>query len=163
MIHILVAALLAASPPQGPSRPVWATITRAPANGSEQVSLEFGTLGAVSQAPYRLAYYARRTVARRNSATEEIAWADSRSCPALTEVLADLRDVPVPGIDVPGFAGQPGGTDESITLDGVTYRFALSERLAFSTNVGSPLSRWTEASLQRLEPCWRAEVPRDVG
>ena len=163
MIYVLAAAMLAAVPSEGPSRPAWATVTRATANGSERVGLEFGTLGTPSEGSDRLAYYARRTLARYDSPPTEIEWADSVTCPALTQVLAELRDVPPPRIDVPGFPGQPGGATEAITLDGVTYRLAYSELLSFSASADSPLSRWTEAALQRLESCWRSEVPSDVG
>ena len=158
-----VAAALVAAPPSGPSREPWAIVLKAPANHSERVTLEFGTLGVASRRPERLAYYARRTVTRFAADITEIRWADSLSCPTLTTVLADLRHVPMPRIDVPGFPSQPGGTDESIAIDGVTYRLELFGTFRFETNVGSALSRWTDGALQRLEPCWRAEAPRDVG
>jgi hypothetical protein len=48
-------------------------------------------------------------------------------------------------------------------LDGITYRLRLFDDLQFSGNVGSPLGRWTEAALKRLDRCWAAAAPKDVG
>ena len=161
----LLAALLAAAPSEAPSRPAWAIVTRAPANASSgNVRLEFGTLGAARAAPpasARLAYFVLRTAG--DGASRKVSWADSRTCRALTPILAELREIPTPRIDLPGFPSRPGGTDEAIVLDGITYRLRLFDDLQFSGNIGSPLARWTETALKRLEPCWAAKAPRDVG
>jgi hypothetical protein len=159
MFSTLIATLLLSA---GPTRPPWATITKTPALTRDQVTLEFGTLGATSRQPYRLAYYARRTGRRSQAASPEVRWADSRSCPVLAELLSNLRDVPTPRIDVPGFPARPGGTSEAIVLDGISYRLSVAEGLSFSGNIGSPLERWTEQALRRLARCWRAAAPRDI-
>ncbi len=161
MSWLFLAALFAASP-AAPSRPTWAIVTRAPALASERVSLEFGTLGVAQRSPYALAYYARRTVSGGGGRPPEVRWADSLACPALNRALADLHQLPVPRIDIPGFPAQPGGTSEAVVVDGITYTLTLSEGLRFSANVDSALSRWTEQTLERLKPCWRAQAPKDV-
>ena len=157
-----LAALLLLAADLSPSRPVWAVFERTPTMTRETLRLELGTLGASSRHPYRLAYYARRTVTRAGGPVE-VRWADSRSCPAMVDAVGALRDLPMPRIDVPGFPVQPGGVDETIVLDGIIYRFALPDRLAFSANVGSPLARWTEGALTALQDCWRSEAPAEVG
>jgi hypothetical protein len=158
---LAIASISAAA--EGPAREPWAVVLRAPSNHRERVTLEFGTLGLASRRPDRLAYYVRRTMDRLASRSTEIRWADSVSCPAVTEVLAGLRDVQTPRIDVPGFPGRPGGLDETLAIDGTMYRLDMRGRLGFATNEGSALARWTDNALARLEPCWRVEAPHDRG
>ena len=159
MTILLLLSLLAATDAEMPPGIIWATVTRTPSATTERLSLDFGTLGVVRHQPGQLVYFARWT-ATRHPDFREVRWADSQSCPALTGILSGLRDLPTPRIDVPGFPGLPGGIDEGLAFDGVDYRLNLSDRLSYSMNTNSALSRWTDDAVRRLEPCWRAEVPR---
>ena len=143
-----------------PSRPPWITVTKDPATVRERTTLAFGTLGVARQKPFELAYYAKRTIQRREEAPQ-VQWAESSSCPALTTSLGRLRDLSAPRIDLPGFPPVEGGMYENIVIDGIIYTLKL-DRLSFSTNIGSGLAEWTETTLRALEPCWRTEVPKDV-
>lgn len=152
--------LSAAASGAEPSRPAWATVTKDPAAVRERTTLAFGTLGVARHKPLQLAYYAKRTIQRREEAPQ-VHWADSSSCPALTTSLGRLRDLSAPRIDLPSFQPVKGGMDENIVIDGIIYTLKL-DRLSFSMNIGSGLADWTESTLHALEPCWRPDVPGDL-
>jgi len=157
----LFLSLLATSGAETPPGIVWATVTRASAATTERLALDFGTLGVARGRPGQLVYFVRRTTTLYPD-VRQVRWTDSINCPAMIAVLSDLRDLPTPRLDVPGFPAQPGGLDETIAVDRVSYRLNFSDRLSYSTNVGSPLARWTDDAVRRLEPCWRAEAPRPL-
>jgi hypothetical protein len=127
-------------------------------------TLDFGTLGP---APHgnridAVVYYAKRTY-RPLRGTPQVRWTDSVSCPALQNALRDLRDVPPPKIDVPGYPAQKGGFWENIIVDGTAYSLDMAPHLTFSTNdENAPLPKWTEKTLRGLEPCWREQAPADT-
>jgi hypothetical protein len=152
--------LSAAASGTEPSRPSWVSVTKEPAAVRESTTWAFGTLGVVRNKPFKLAYYSKRTIQRRDQ-LPRVQWADSISCPALTTALGRLRELSPPRIDVPGFPPTEGGDAANVVIDGVSYTLKL-DRLSFSTNVGSELAGWTETTLHALEPCWRAEAPSDV-
>lgn len=152
--------LSAAAAGTEPSRPTWATVTKEPALVREKTTVAFGTLGVARNKPYQLAYYAKRTIQRREEAPQ-VQWADSGECPALSASLGRLRDLSAPRIDVPGFPPVKGGIDENIVIDGILYTLKL-DRLSFSTNIGTGLAEWTDSTLRALEPCWRVDAPADV-
>ena len=158
----VVVALLVSAAASGtePTRPTWITVTKDPAAVREKTTLAFGTLGVVRHKPFQLAYYAKRTIQRREDAPQ-VQWASSSSCPALTTSLGRLRNLSAPRIDVPGFPPVKGGMDENVVTDGIIYTLKL-DRLSYSTNIGSGLADWTETTLRALEPCWRAKAPADV-
>src|SRR3954454_6172242 len=160
MLLTLALYLSAAAAGAEPSREPWATVSKDPARVREKTVLSFGTLGVARNRPFELAYYAKRTVRRREEAAH-VQWADSSSCPGLKAALAGLADLSPPRIDVPGFPPAKGGTDEGVVIDGVIYTLKL-DRLSFSTNIGSGLAQWTEKTLRALEPCWRDQAPADV-
>lgn len=84
-------------------------------------------------------------------------WTESRTCPALIESMQILRSLEMPRPDPPGI---PALASE-ITVDGVSYNLegygafgAASARYALSSNLGTPLALWIDATLENLQPCW---------
>ena len=152
MFRALLVTLIAQPEAEVLRSPIWATIEKVPTASRRRVKLEFGTLGPLERNSNRLAYYARQTV-REDGAPDQTRWADSLNCPALTAAIAELRDLPTPRIDIPGFPPQSGGIKEGLAFDGINYSLSMWGRLSFSMNTDSALSRWIERTLARLQSC----------
>ena len=90
-------------------------------------------------------------------------WIDSRACPRLLEVLANLSTLPKNGVLTPDRA-RVGSLildvpSVSVTgpasVDGET-RITLSDRLG-------PVADWWARSSEMLQPCWQAAPPKVGG
>jgi hypothetical protein len=98
----------------------------------------------------------RRTVTTRG--VPVVAWAESRSCPAVWDVLARMRDLPVPRFAPMGVSGGP-----QLHMDGTIFTlrtYSDEGEIAVQSNEGTPLAEWIEASLEILEPCWGSAIPQ---
>lgn len=83
-------------------------------------------------------------------------WIDSRSCPALASVVAEI----------PQQLANPSAQDNrpvfdapNVTLEGRTRSGAMVRR----TDTTGPLAAWWYRSLESLEPCWRRSGPDQAG
>ncbi len=158
---LLAFALQVADAPSAPrdtfAERAFAHFSRAPAlaHSSETVDV------ALAYAPYSTApaAYTMRLTRRRFRQPDAIVWADSRSCPAMRQVLDTMRALASPHPQVPGI--DPYG---DIILDGTGYRLTTKARFAggcdghltYSSNIGTPLAAWVDRSLAALAPCWSA-------
>jgi hypothetical protein len=161
---VFFAILTANSVTAEPARRPWASVTKAPSNTHEVITLDFGTLGRARSGARidALVYYAKR-IDKPLRGAPNVRWTDSVSRPALEAALVRLRTVPAPKIDLPGYPPQEGGFWEKIILDGTVYSLDMAPYLTFSTNdENAPLSRWTEKALRELEPCWNDKAPADT-
>jgi hypothetical protein len=135
--------------------PAWAEFSRKPALKREKTVVGIGTLG-FDRRRSQLDFWLRRTVTANG--IEKVAWADSRTCPAVRPMIAAMRELPVARFAPPGFSeGSP------LIMDGVCYSlhsYSDDGSLTVSTNVGTPLASWVEASLERLGPCWTSTIPK---
>jgi len=103
-----------------------------------------------------VAYYIRRTI-KRPDVADEVAEADSRTCPAIRGILESMEKIPGPRLVAP-FLDQDG---LMITTDGVgyeltapsQYRDAGEADMTIRSNVGTPLANWVDESLKALAPC----------
>lgn len=122
---------------------------------SVETRVEIGTRG-YDRDRGRLDFWMRRTVTTRD--VPVVTWADSRSCPAVWDVLVLMRELPVPRFAPIGVSAGP-----PMHLDGTIYTlrtYSEEGEIAVETNDGTPLAAWVEASLDSLEPCWGSAVPR---
>lgn len=101
--------------------------------------------------------YRLRYTKRPRGKEPEIKWADSATCPSVRSVIANMRDIKMPS---PAPYGVP---DQSTTiiLHGAIYSLTAPSsdnmgKLTISSNVGSSLASWVNASLKQLDPCWTA-------
>lgn len=137
---------------QAPLPTQWAQFRRSGALShiSETVDIATGDRKGDPEFPYRLRY-------TRSSlqGAPEIKWADSATCPAIRTIVMSMRSIKMPS---PAPYGVP---DQSmtLTLDGTLYSFAAPSsdnmgKVTISSNVGSPVAAWIDASLKQLAPCW---------
>ena len=94
-------------------------------------------------------------------------YADSRSCPALLEVLkrAELLEVPQPRFIFSNPARRDGRSE--IVLHDTGYRLTADARFAsgadgqvqLSGGSRSPLAAWADSLMRTLAPCWTDQVP----
>lgn len=157
---LLFVALQTASPaPDALPRGTWARISRSVALRRDAVSVDFRT--SYDRTARRQDYTLRRTLAR--GAGEPVtSWASSRTCPAMSEV-ASFADLPMPKPQTPSDA-------TVIVLDGVGYRVTvpvgygdeIGDALTLRSNGGTPLAKWVDAALAKLEGCWSAKAPPEA-
>lgn len=152
---LLAMAMQASAPAADPfGARSWARIER---SGSRSVTIEV-TIGDYDERTRRYDQILRLT----SSGPDEppvTRWASNRTCPAAAAILS-FADLPLP---------TPSGADAQvdIVLDGVSYAVTLplrygrqpSGRATFSSNFGTPLARWVDAALAKLEPCWSTQQP----
>jgi len=86
----------------------------------------------------------------------EIRWTNSKSCPAVREVIAQMQRIPMPKLAVPGVSER----DTTIFLDGSAYSLTAPSSYSMGsmtlTSVdGSPLADWMNGAFAKLSPCWR--------
>ncbi|WP_312166315.1 hypothetical protein [Phenylobacterium sp.] len=108
-----------------------------------------------------------RRVETREGEAARIAWASSRTCPALVPALSELETLPPPRIDVPGVGRTPPAAVPAV--DGDSYllwaqgaRFVAAPypvQIELRGEGGSPMAAWVERSLRRLAACWGAAQP----
>lgn len=153
---LIIAASLTAAPPFDLS---WIEFSRSPALNSATDRVELGTLG-MDRNGKELLYWLRRSVTIRDQVT--VTWVDSRTCPAVRGALVALQSLPMPRPAPYGL----GGDNTDIILDGVSYSLRIpaaygrqGAQLMLSSNVGTPLAAWVEASFAALEPCWSPRPP----
>jgi hypothetical protein len=157
---IVLAVLLATAAPAKPLslNPVWGTLTRKPALRLQSVKVEIGTIVG-RRGPEGIHFWLKRTLTDRDRV--ETGWTTTLACPAARPALARMEEVSA-SPDVPGL----GNEELEITLDGVSYTLETPGRIgrgygrfAISSNVGTPLAGWADATLATLEPCWSASQP----
>jgi hypothetical protein len=130
----------------------WAQFSRSGAlsHVSEIVDVATGDRGNTSEFRYIL-----RFTKRSLSRDAEVTWADSATCPAVRSVIDGMRNLKMPS---PAPYGLPNQS-MTLTLDGTAYSLTAPSsdnmgKLTISSNIGSPLARWIDASLKQLETCW---------
>ena len=73
--------------------PAWAEFSSDASNFSIETRIEIGTRGYDDDRG-QLDFWLRRTVTTRD--VPVVSWTDSRTCPAVCDILASLRNLPVP-------------------------------------------------------------------
>jgi hypothetical protein len=150
MLTFLLAFLEGAAQSELPRQ--WAQFSRSGAlsHVSEIVDIATGDRGNSVQFRYVL-----RFTKRSLKAKAEIAWADSTTCPAVRSIIESMQKIKMPS---PAPYGLP---DQSmtLTLDGTAYSLTAPSsdnmgKLTISSNVGTPLAHWIDASFKRLATCW---------
>lgn len=100
----------------------------------------------------------RLTTDRQGSVT--MASADSRTCPAVLDQVAKVEAIPMPTFVAPG---SERGQNVPIMIHPTNYTLAMrgyesmsntGARVELTAQSGSPLARWTEETLEALDPCW---------
>ena len=141
--------------------PAWAEFSRQPALERIKETVEIGTLGR-ERSTGKLRYWLRYT--RTGNGVEQVRWADSATCTAVRQVLEDMREIETPQLNPPGVVPNQR---ISITVDGVGYLLRApatfgdrTGNLTMSSNIGTPLADWVEASVKRLENCWTEVQPK---
>lgn len=155
MFEIFLAFMSAT--PQSELPRQWAQFSRAGQLNHITETIEVATGDRGQDNAFR--YILRRTKRTLNG-DSQIAWADSATCPEVRSVIASMRDIPVPSLAPYGLPGEA----RSITMDGTLYSLAAPSsdnmgKIAISSNVGSPLASWVDASLEQLASCWTATAP----
>lgn len=112
------------------------------------------------------AYWIVRRAAGTHLGQQAVLWADSRSCPALKDVLVTMEKIDGPR---PVAAGLRGNRPIGMVLDGVSYTFwnawgvsgPSDATVSFEVrgNVNSPVAKWWETSAPKLKTCWSASAP----
>lgn len=94
-------------------------------------------------------------------------WADSRTCPAVRDVLIAMEDMAPPRPHLSGLRAEP----ERIVIVGdgaqVVFRSRWSQagsegaavQLQVQGNVNAPHAIWWEQSVEALADCWTPEAP----
>ena len=152
---LFLALVAAIAPPSSPLPRQWASLSRAGALSRVSETIDIATGDAQRSPVFR--YRLRLTVARPNG-TVAISWIDSAACPAVRPVIAGMRDIPMPRPAPYGV----GDEQRFIVLDGASYSLTTpsndpSGTLTITSNIGSSLAKWVDASFAALAPCWRAE------
>lgn len=90
-------------------------------------------------------------------------WADSKSCPALNGIVADLQKLTLPRPDVPTV----GHSQAFPTTDGVIIELRVDAAygsqmadLRIASNLGTPLAEWSVESPKKLSSCWTKDAPK---
>jgi hypothetical protein len=150
MLPFLLVLLNNAVQPELPRQ--WAQFSRSGARShvNETVDIATGDRGSKSEFRYTL-----RFTKRSLGVTAKIAWADSTTCPAVRSVIVSMRNIKMPS---PAPYGLPDQST-TITMDGTGYFLTAPSsdnmgKLTISSNIGSPLAAWIDASFGKLEPCW---------
>lgn len=150
MLSVFLA--LAASVAQAPLPLQWAQFGRSGALSgvTETVDVATGKRKGEADFPYRL-----RFTKTLSGGAPQVRWAESAACPAVRAVIASMRNIKMPS---PAPYGMPGGSMEVI-VDGTGYFITapssdIGGKLTISSNIGSPLALWIDASFKRLAPCW---------
>ncbi|MFD1951770.1 hypothetical protein ACFSGX_13430 [Sphingomonas arantia] len=154
MLSILF-ILAAATQPPLPLQ--WAQFRRAGALSrvSETVDVATGGKRIGADFPYQL-----RFTKDALGEKPQIKWADSATCPAVRSVIASMTSIKMPS---PAPYGVPG-EQMMITVDGTGYSLTAPSsdnmgEITISSNVGSPLAAWIDASFKQLAPCWKTSAP----
>lgn len=85
----------------------------------------------------------------------KVTWADSRTCPAVEEVLRDLRDIPLERVKIPELKTLEFLPPRGPGPDGVTEVLWLRAESSTVLIEGfSEATAWRERTIQRLAPCW---------
>lgn len=117
--------------------------------------------------PNQTVFWAVRRETGGREGLAGVVWADSRSCPAVQQVLIDMEGLPAVRPD----AIRLGEETEhlGIVLDGTAHtfwnRWARSGRqdamvgLEITGNVNSPIAVWWARSAERLAECWTDQPP----
>lgn len=136
----------------------WLSFMREP-SFHQPIAVEIGTLRLKTTGPNE--YWFKETVTIGDE--KIIWWTDTVRCPAGLSVLRNVRELQMPRVDVPFL-----DNDEIIvTADGIHYELsgdaAYDGRSAggfmISSNVGTPLAKWVDESIETLSPCWSKEEP----
>lgn len=100
----------------------------------------------------------RRVTDRNGSVTST--FADSRTCPVVMAQMAEVERLPMPAFVAPGSNRL---TTVPITLHATHYSLAMrghedesntTALMELRAQSGSPLAKWSEETLEALEPCW---------
>ena len=139
----------------------WGRFSRSPALAGTTEVVEIETDGAGDDG----LRFTLRLVRRRLQAPDEVRWTTSEACPAVRAVLAAAAALPAPTLAPPGFGHDP----TVLILDGMGYAVQMPAAVGTGTgtvtitsNIGTPLARWVDNALARLQPCWSATVPARI-
>lgn len=143
--------LLVAAVPEAPLANEWTRFERAGAlsHVSETVAVATDGTSGASVLEYKVRY------TRTTLQGSETLWTNSRTCPAVREVLEGMRDLRMPR---PAPYGIAAGSGE-IVVDGIGYSLhAPSDftngQLTITSNIDSPLATWVDGAFAALKPCW---------
>ncbi|MGB3165251.1 MAG: hypothetical protein WBA68_00540 [Alteraurantiacibacter sp.] len=139
------------------------TFSRDPATDAVRTVVEVGILRSDGR---NAEYWLKRTQFTNGAEEVSESWADSESCPAARDAVRSAVDLTPPQVSVPGVDMAEDGS-YWITLDGVRYELSSSahydsnigSEIRFTSNVGTPLSEWVEASLLAMADCWGDAPP----
>jgi hypothetical protein len=150
MLPLLLVLLESAVQPELPRQ--WARFSRSGALSHVSETVDIATGDRSDQAEF---HYKLRLTKRSLGAGLEVRWAESKTCPAVRSVIVSMRDIKIPS---PAPYGLPDQS-MSITMDGTGYSLTAPSsdnmgKLTISSNVGSPLASWVDASFKLLETCW---------
>ncbi len=137
----------------------WGHFVRRPALARRpSESVDIATHGGTPDHPD----YLLRLTTRALGDVPVIRWLDSRTCPAVRDSLAKLSALTAPRLAPPGFAPRP----TMMMMDGVDYSLTVpaedrsgASRLTWTSNVGTPLAAWVDATLAALVACWTSREP----
>lgn len=151
MLAAILALLADASPPPLPRQ--WAQFTRSGAlnHVTETVDIATGDNGGGATFRYKL-----RLTRQAISSAPVTMYADSATCPAIPSIIASMQNIKMPS---PAPYGVRGGGLIVMMLDGAGYSLTAPSSdvmgsLTISSNIGSPLATWVDASIADLASCW---------
>ena len=133
--------------------------TRSPALLRDRIEIQVGVLSREGDG--KTNYWARRI--RTTTKSRTVQWADGRTCSGLEASLRQLSGLVHPKFAVPGLEESDNLV---IAVDGVGYSITSQATfdqqigyLKYSSNRGTPLAAWVDASLALLAPCWQDVQP----
>lgn len=96
---------------------------------------------------------------RKTEPGKPLQWTDTLRCPAAADAIEAMRAIQT-------HPNPPPNDDLILTMDGVAYELDApadfgprTGRLRMTSNVGTPLAKWADATLTALAPCWSEEPP----
>ena len=139
------------------------SFTRTPATEAVATTVEVGILRTDGR---NADYWLKRTQFTNGAQQVTESWTDTDRCPAARAPIRAAVDLAPPQLHVPGVDMTEDGSYR-LTLEGVEYELTsrahydsnIGSEIRFSSNVGTPLGRWVEATLESLDDCWSDTQP----
>jgi hypothetical protein len=117
--------------------------------------------------PDQTVFWAVRRVTGGRHGTEVARWADSRTCPAVEEMLLAMEDLPIVRPDAIALGAE--APNLGLVMDGTWHVFwshharsgdnNASVRMEIQGNVNSPVAQWWAESAALLDGCWTEAEP----
>jgi hypothetical protein len=148
---LIIAAILV----QGSLPGQWAQFGHGNAEVSSVDTVDIGT--GDRRGTYQYRYKMRLTKRDHAGKVLEVKWADSVTCPAVRIVVESMRNISIPKLAPMGVPG----VQTAIISDGTWYFMTapssdIMGSLTINSYNGSSLANWTQVSLKKLLPCWKA-------